>query len=83
MRKKVSSEQFVSFRKKKPVYFTKRELQIIRMVCKGKTSGEIGEKLSYSSRTVEGWRVTIQERMGVEDVIGFVIYAIKTGIFKI
>ena len=44
---------------------------------------EIGEQVNLSSRTVEGYRERLLEKMGVHNTAGLVVYAIKTGIYKI
>ncbi|MBL0883464.1 MAG: response regulator transcription factor [Chitinophagaceae bacterium] len=62
--------------------FSDKEKEIIRLICEEKTSKEIGELLFMSSRTVEGHRVKILEKMNVKTTAGIAIYAIKNGIYK-
>jgi DNA-binding NarL/FixJ family response regulator len=68
-------------RKEKPE-FTEREIEIIELICQQLTNKEIGDKLYISTRTVEGHRMKIQEKMQVKNSIGIVIYAIKNGLYK-
>jgi two-component system, NarL family, response regulator NreC len=60
-----------------------RELEMIRMFCNEKTCHEVGEAMYMSVRTVEGYRRKIFQRLGVKNLAGMVLYAIKTGIYKI
>lgn len=62
--------------------FSDKEKEIIRLICEEKTSKEIGELLFMSSRTVEGHRVKILEKMNVKTTAGIAIYAIKNGIYE-
>ena len=58
-----------------------RDLEIIKYLCEGLTSKEIAEKIFLSLRTVEGARLRIQEKLGVKNVAGLVIFAIKSGLY--
>lgn len=60
--------------------FSERELAIIRLICEEYTSKEIADKLGLSQRTVEGYRVKIQEKMNVKNMVGIAIYAIRKGL---
>lgn len=62
--------------------FSLTKKEIIRLICEEKTSKEIGELLFMSSRTVEGHRVKILEKMNVKTTAGVAIYAIKNGIYN-
>ncbi len=57
-----------------------REIAIIRLICQEKTSAEIGEAIFLSSRTVEGIRLGIMEKIGVRNIAGIVAYAFRNGI---
>lgn len=63
--------------------FTDKELSIIKHICEEKNSKEIGEILFMSSRTVEGIRAKILEKMNVKTAAGVAIYAIKNNLFNI
>jgi len=63
--------------------FSEREREIIRLICEEKTTREIAEMLFMGSRTVEGYRIKILEKMKVHSVAGIVIYAIKHQIYKL
>lgn len=68
--------------KKKPwELFNERELQIIDMMCEGKSSKLIAEALSLKTRTVERYREAIMEKMNVKNATAVVAYAITNGIY--
>jgi DNA-binding NarL/FixJ family response regulator len=66
-----------------PVSFSDREKEIIRLICEEKTTKEIAERLFMGSRTVEGYRIKILEKMQVKSAAGIVIYAIKHKLFEV
>lgn len=68
-------------RQKKEAEFTEKEKEIIRLICKEYTNKQIGETLFLSTRTVEGYRMKILEKMGAKNIVGIVIEAIKLGIY--
>ncbi len=57
--------------------FTKKELEILNLICKGYTSVEIGKMLNLSNRTVDGHRAIMMEKIGAKNTIQLVIYAIE------
>ena len=63
--------------------FTDKELSIIKLICEENNSKEIGDVLFMSSRTVEGIRAKILEKMNVKTAAGVAIYAIKNNLFNI
>jgi DNA-binding NarL/FixJ family response regulator len=58
-------------------FLTKREAEILQLICEQMSSIEIGEKLFISSRTVEGHRNNILLKTGCKNIAGLVVYAIK------
>lgn len=65
-----------------PGKFTETEVQIIQLVCQQLTSKEIAARVFLGGRTVESYRHKIFEKMGVKNMAGLVIYAIRSGLFK-
>lgn len=59
---------------------SERELTILKLICKEHTSAEIGEKVFLSARTVEGIRAAIMEKIGVRNIAGLVMYAVKNNL---
>jgi DNA-binding NarL/FixJ family response regulator len=57
--------------------FSKREIEVLQLICEGLTNHQIGEKLFISNRTVDGHRARMLEKIGTTNTVGLVIYAIK------
>ena len=62
---------------------TKREEEILRLICDQLTTDEIAEKLFLSPKTVTGHRNSLLEKTGAKNVAGLVVYAIKNGIAEV
>ncbi|WP_055442714.1 response regulator transcription factor [Lacinutrix himadriensis] len=58
-------------------YFTKREIEVLELICKQYTTNDIGETLFISPRTVEGHRNNLLLKTEAKNVAGLVIYALK------
>ena len=56
---------------------TPREVEVFDLVVEGYTSEAIGERLGISTRTVEGYRVQIMDKMQAESVAVLVRQAIR------
>jgi DNA-binding NarL/FixJ family response regulator len=79
----IGQSRFNPHRNTESIIFSDREKEIIRMICEEKTTKEIAEQLYMGSRTVEGYRIKILEKMQVRSVAGIVIYAIKHKMFEV
>jgi DNA-binding NarL/FixJ family response regulator len=64
----------------KDVEFTERELEVLKMICEEKTAAEIGKEIFLSPRSVEGIRQRLIEKVGVRNMAGLVMFAVKSGI---
>jgi DNA-binding NarL/FixJ family response regulator len=62
---------------------TKRELEILQLLCEQHTSTEIAEKLFISKRTVEGHRNNLLNKLNCRNIAGLVVYAIQNQLVKI
>jgi len=62
--------------------FTKRELEILKLICEQYTNAEIGKKLHRSARTVEGYRKQILAKIGAKNTAGMVLYAVRYGLIE-
>jgi len=58
-------------------YFTKREIEVLELICKQYTTNDIAESLFISPRTVEGHRNNLLLKTESKNVAGLVIYALK------
>ena len=63
--------------------FSLREVQIVRLICDGKTNTEISDMLSLSVRTVEKHRFNIMKKMNVKSAAEMAVYAIKNNLLDI
>jgi len=79
----ISKSRFNPYRNHPVLQFTDREIALVKLICTEKTSKEISEELFLSSRTIEGYRTRLMQKMGVKSTAGIVVYAIKTGMFKV
>jgi DNA-binding NarL/FixJ family response regulator len=65
-----------------PIELTKREVEVLQMICKEHTNAEIGERLFLSARTVEGHRNNLLSKIGCRNTAGLVLFAVTYGIYK-
>lgn len=64
----------------KDVELNEKELEIIRLLCKGLTSPEIGKLMHFSTKTIHNNRLDLIKKLGVKNTIGLVMYAVKKGL---
>ncbi len=69
--------------RKMAVQITKREEEILQLVCQQHTAEEIAEKLFISVKTVNGHRNNLLQKTGSRNVTGLVLYAIKNSIITL
>lgn len=67
----------------KSVTFTKREVEIIKMVCREMSTKQIANSLFISSRTVENHKKNIMEKTQTKNFIGVILYAMKINVINI
>jgi DNA-binding NarL/FixJ family response regulator len=63
--------------------FNEREIEVLRLVCQEYSNHEIADKICLSVRTVEGYRARLFEKTKSKNLVGLVIFAIKTGIINV
>jgi len=78
----IVKSNFNPYKKKEPVSFNEREIEIIKLICQQNSSKEISDKLYLSSRTVEGYRTKILEKMNAKNTVGVVVYALKHNLIE-
>lgn len=64
----------------RPDNLTSREVQIIKLIAKGLTNHEIGEKLELSSRTIDTHRRNIYGKLDINKSTELMKYAVKYGL---
>lgn len=57
--------------------FKEKELQVLELICKEYSNGEIAKELNVSIRTAEGYRQKLVEKSGAKNIAGLVILALK------
>ncbi len=62
---------------------TAREKEFLQYSCTELTYKEIGEKMFCSPRTVESYRDSLFEKLGVKTRVALALYAVKIGLYKL
>ncbi|NQU87325.1 MAG: response regulator transcription factor [Mariniphaga sp.] len=63
--------------------FTRREQEVLELICKEFTTQQIANKFDVSPRTIESHRKNLIEKSGVKNLAGLIVFAIKNKIVKI
>ena len=56
---------------------TPRQREILQLIAEGKSTKEIAFTLSVSVKTIETHRAALMDRLGIHDVAGLVLYAVR------
>jgi DNA-binding NarL/FixJ family response regulator len=59
---------------------TPREREVMRLVCEGMYTKEIADALSISIKTVEHHRASVMKKLGMQNTVELVRYAVKLGL---
>jgi DNA-binding NarL/FixJ family response regulator len=82
-----SQELLLRLIKNKPegssIEFTRREKEVLDLICKGYSNQKISEELFISQRTVERHRSSLLEKTNSKNSISLVVYSIKNNLVKI
>ena len=62
---------------------TLRQREILQLVAEGRTTKEIGTRLSLTENTIETHRRRLMKRLNVHDVTGLVRYAVRIGLVPV
>ena len=65
------------------IKLTKREKEILQLICEQYTTAEIAKQLFISPRTVEGHRNNLLEKTGAKNIAGLVIFALENKIIQL
>ncbi|HNW57333.1 MAG TPA: response regulator transcription factor [Bacteroidales bacterium] len=66
----------------KEVRLSKRESDILELMCVGYSNNEIADKLGISRRTIEGHRSSLISKTGAKNSIQLAIYAMKNNLLS-
>jgi DNA-binding NarL/FixJ family response regulator len=64
----------------KNIQLTKREIEVIELLCKEYSNKEIAEKLYVSPRTIDGHRERVMRKVGAKNIAGIIMYAVKNNL---
>jgi DNA-binding NarL/FixJ family response regulator len=65
------------------IKFSDREIEFLKYCCTEMTYKEMGEKMFCSGRTVESYRDSLFEKLGVKTRVALALYAVRTGLYKL
>ncbi|MBN2891696.1 MAG: response regulator transcription factor [Bacteroidales bacterium] len=68
---------------KKPRNLTRREIQILKLVCDGMTNQQIADGLCISIRTVDTHKSNIMQKLQLKTTADLVAFAFKSGLVAI
>lgn len=60
-----------------------REIEFLKLVCEELTYKEIANKMCLSTRTIDGYRDILFQKLKVKNRVGLVLYSVKTGLVEI
>jgi two-component system, NarL family, response regulator NreC len=66
-----------------PSLLTETEKQIVGLICKQLSSKEIADELCIGVKTVEGYRNKIYDKISARNMAGLVVFAVRSGLFKL
>lgn len=62
---------------------TARQMEILRLIVRGKSTREIAGGLGLSIKTVETHRAQVMKRLQIHDVAGLVLFCVREGIISL
>ena len=62
---------------------TKKELEILKLICHGYTNQQVAEKTDRSIRTIEGHRQHLLDKTGAKNTAGLVVFALMHGLVDV
>ena len=82
-----SQELLLNLIKNKPdgagIDLTKREKEVLELICQGFSNQQISEELFISQRTVERHRSSLLYKTNSKNSVSLVVFAIKNNLVKI
>lgn len=66
-----------------PAKLTSRELEVLKLICIGKSTLEASQTLCLGLRTIEAYRANLLEKTGSKNIAELIMYAIRYGLIKI
>jgi len=66
-----------------PDMFTKREIEVLELICKGMTTNQVSDKLFISNRTVDTHRANLLAKSACKNTAELIIYASKNKLVQL
>jgi DNA-binding NarL/FixJ family response regulator len=82
MLKKIAKKNGTSHKFNDNINLNDKEKQVLKLICEEHTTAEIGNVLFLSARTIEGIRMDLLDKVGVRNIAGLVVYAMRQGIIQ-
>lgn len=67
----------------KNIQLSRREREVLTLLCQGYSTNQIADRLSISHRTVEGHRSHLLQKTNTQNAIALVLYAIRNKLVQI
>ncbi|MBN2891184.1 MAG: response regulator transcription factor [Bacteroidales bacterium] len=67
-------------KKKVDVDLSKREIEILELICRGYSNVEMAKKLNLSQKTIDGHRTRLLEKTGAKNAANLVMFALKNNL---
>ena len=61
---------------------TRRELQVITLICDGRTTKQIASLLGIGVKTADSHRTRLMQKLDIHSTAGLVRYAIRQGLIE-
>ena len=72
-----------NIKSKKGTELSKREIEILSLICNGFSNGEIADKIHISQRTAEGHRSSLLKKTNSKNTASLIMYAIKNNLVEV
>ena len=81
--RRVVNEKIRETKKEKLPELSRRENEVLKLICRGFSNKKIGESLYISSRTVERHKTNLISKTGTRNTLNLVIYAFKNKLVEL
>jgi DNA-binding NarL/FixJ family response regulator len=61
---------------------TQRQIEVLKLIARGRASKEIAFELGLSSKTVDVHRARIMDRLRLNDIASLTLYAVRKGLIQ-
>jgi len=79
----LQNKDFKSDTEASTIALNSREIEFLKWVCQELTYKEIADRMCLSTRTIDGYRDNLFQRLGVKNRVGLALYAVRSGIYEL